>query len=142
MRRVRFGLPPSRLRCGVAYDDPSYDAALWSALVSRSQRVESCLYPNLNCSLDGYVYIGVRGRPMRAHRFSYSHNVGPIPAGMLVCHHCDNRACIEPSHLYAGTHADNMADKLARPSPRVADTRDFVPGVRPLRYGPLRKPSA
>ena len=50
-----------------------------------------------------------------AHRLAYSLvNDCPIPVGMLVRHSCDDRRCVEPSHLSLGTHQDNSDDKLSR----------------------------
>jgi uncharacterized protein YndB with AHSA1/START domain len=51
---------------------------------------------------------------VKAHRLAYELAWGPIPEGLHVLHHRDNPACCRPTHLYAGTHRQNMADKVAR----------------------------
>lgn len=53
-----------------------------------------------------------------AHRVSYEHFIGPIPAGAIIRHFCDNPLCINPTHLEPGTQADNMRDLQER-GPRM-----------------------
>lgn len=54
------------------------------------------------------------GRVTVAHRISYELFCGPIPEGMQVCHKCDVRNCISPTHLFLGTGSENMQDAVAK----------------------------
>lgn len=69
---------------------------------------------NWMASLDGNGYgqiIGASSRPVRAHRVAWELTNGLIPTGLHCLHRCDNARCVRPSHLFLGTHKDNMTDK-------------------------------
>jgi hypothetical protein len=77
--------------------------------------------PNSGCTLwlggqnrHGYGYISIGGRTVGTHRAAYELAHGPVSAGLVIRHHCDNPPCINPNHLTPGTRADNSHDMRIR----------------------------
>ncbi|KKM28097.1 hypothetical protein LCGC14_1568160 [marine sediment metagenome] len=82
-----------------------------------------CQYPELgNCwvciscspTYNGYPRVCRNGKQQKLSRYVWEKYFGPIPKGMFVLHKCDNRACINPEHLFLGTHKDNMQDMMKK----------------------------
>jgi hypothetical protein len=62
----------------------------------------------------GYGGVTKDGKQTQAHRVAYELHKGPIPAGHVVRHRCDNPACVNPDHLVVGTVQDNATDMVSR----------------------------
>ena len=85
----------------------------------------------------GEFVVSICQKRVRAHRFAYEVAKGPIPEGMYCLHTCDVKHCVNPDHLYLGTHADNMRDRnmkgrLAH-SERHGNTKLTTPQVLAIR---------
>ncbi len=57
---------------------------------------------------------GAHGKALEAHRVSWEIHHGPIPSGMMVCHSCDNRPCVNPAHHFLGDALRNNTDMDAK----------------------------
>ena len=104
-------LPPERDSHQVS---PKVVARFWGKLDPRPGPDECWPWPGCRWP-EGYGQAWDGARTVRAHRFAWEVATGrTIPKGMQVNHHCDNRPCCNPAHLYVGTHRDNMRDMWDR----------------------------
>ena len=73
--------------------------------------VSGCVIWQGSVDTSGYGQLGFGNRHYRAHRLAWIVKNGPIPAGLQVCHRCDERRCMNTDHLFLGTISANMNDR-------------------------------
>jgi transposase-like protein len=107
----------------------SAEVRFWSGV----EKTETCWlwggkkYPNQY----GTISLGVGQKALSTHRYSYMLHKGEIEPGLFICHKCDVKNCVNPDHLYAGTHEDNTKDIVDRE--RIANGKRVGPRIKTIR---------
>lgn len=79
------------------------------------EKTEGCwIWKGAAKQSEGYGFFTVNGRQQYAHRYAWELEHGPVQGGLLVLHQCDNPACVRASHLFLGTHQDNVDDCIRK----------------------------
>ena len=81
---------------------------------AKVKKSDGCWEWQAACFYDGYGQIKIKGMRRHAHRVSFEFANGKIPKGLLCLHHCDNKKCVRPDHLFLGTYADNVKDMISK----------------------------
>ncbi|PUA19611.1 HNH endonuclease signature motif containing protein [Glaciimonas sp. PCH181] len=98
-------------------------------LIAEPIPFSGCFVLTMKGDKHGYVRFRENKKEIYAHRLSYRLSKGEIPKGFSICHHCDTPSCINPNHLFAGTHKQNMHDMAKK------GRGGYPPGIGSLLIG-------
>ena len=82
----------------------------------------------------GYGNFSVNGKMVHAHQYAWEQRYGPRPQGTIICHTCDNPACVRVEHLFLGTYRTNMQDCVAKRRQAVGERN----GRAKLTWGQIK----
>ena len=133
-------VPNIRTKRSVPYCRHAWSPEECIAYHSKPEPLTGCLIWQRPLNPGGYGRIKYQDRMWLAHRLAWMAKHGPIPDGMILCHRCNVRRCVNPDHLTLGTYEDNSADIRAKRL-RLADAREataqanpaFDPGAAAIR---------
>jgi hypothetical protein len=105
---------------------------------ARVEKSDDCWEWRGRKTYKGYGATSWKGKYITAHRLAYILSHGGIPEGKIICHSCDNRACCNPAHLWAGSYRDNTRDMDAKGRRNPGDLKGEKHGMARLTEANVR----
>ena len=101
-----------QVKGGFCFMERKYIERFWSKISRGTDN--ACWIWMGRRNANGYGKFDIGEVTRYAHRISYELAYGEIPRDLMICHHCDNPPCVNPTHLFCGTNSDNMKDAFRK----------------------------